>query len=467
MLPKGLLKEHSQALAMVIRILDVIAVLIAGIMAYWYKFGTVILSGYYAGALLSAASVTLVVFPWFQIYKSARTQRIWLHMAKLSQAVLVVLLLLAALAFLTKTGEVFSRLWFILWAIFSLGLLILFRCSMLVILRLMRRHGWNERQIILIGAGELGVELVEILQHSLWTGFRIVAIFDDYPKDKPSAIRGIPVSEMPSNIGAYLSNIKENIDEVWLALPLQAESRVKQILHELRHETITARLALDIFGMDLLNHSITHLGGLPILNVRETPMVGMNRMIKAVEDRLLACIILLFISPLFLLMAITIKFTSKGPVFYRQKRISWNGKEFEMLKFRTMPVDAESQTGPVWARKDEDRATKVGAILRKTSLDELPQFINVLFGDMSIVGPRPERIVFVDQFKDKIPRYMQKHLVKAGITGWAQVNGWRGNTSLEKRIEYDLYYIENWSLLLDFKIIFLTFFQGFINKNAY
>jgi putative colanic acid biosynthesis UDP-glucose lipid carrier transferase len=167
------------------------------------------------------------------------------------------------------------------------------------------------------------------------------------------------------------------------------------------------------------------------------------------------------------MIAIAIKLTSKGPVFYRQKRVGWNGKEFEMLKFRSMPENAESSSGPVWATENENRATRVGTFLRKTSLDEFPQFINVLKGDMSIVGPRPERQCFVDQFKNEIPGYMQKHLVKAGITGWAQVNGWRGNTSLEKRIEYDLYYIENWSLAFDLKIIFLTILHGFVNKNAY
>jgi Undecaprenyl-phosphate glucose phosphotransferase len=238
-------------------------------------------------------------------------------------------------------------------------------------------------------------------------------------------------------------------------------------LHELRHQTITTRLLLDIFGLNILNSSISKLAGFPVLNVRSSPMIGGNRLIKALEDRFLAGIILLLISPLFLLIPLAVKLSSPGPVFYRQKRISWNGKEFDMLKFRTMPVDAEAITGPVWAREGEQRATKIGAFLRKTSLDELPQFINVLLGDMSIVGPRPERHVFVEEFKEKIPGYMQKHLVKAGITGWAQVNGWRGNTSLEKRIEYDLYYIENWSFLFDLKIIFLTCLQGFVNKNAY
>lgn len=465
MLSKGLLKEHSQALLLMIRLLDMVAVFVAGILAYVYKFSNLLIPGYYGGALLIAAISTTVIFTWFKIYQSSRAQSLWWHIAKLVQAVFGVLLILTAFAFLTKTGDYFSRAWFIWWAIFSLALLILLRGSVLIVLRLMRRHGLNERQIILIGAGELGAEVVNTLQHSLWTGFRIIAIFDDHPEDKPKQIHGISVLKTPDDLNAYFN--KNFIDEVWITLPLQAELRVKAILHELRHATITARLVLDIFGMDLLNHSITYLGGLPVLNIRKTPMIGMNRIIKAIEDRVLATLILILISPLLLLIAIAVKFSSAGPIFYKQKRVSWNGKEFNMLKFRTMPVDSELKTGPVWAKKGENRATKIGAILRKTSLDELPQFFNVLCGDMSIVGPRPERIVFVEQFKNQVPRYMQKHLVKAGITGWAQINGWRGDTSLEKRIEYDLYYIENWSLLLDIKIIFLTFFQGFINKNAY
>jgi putative colanic acid biosynthesis UDP-glucose lipid carrier transferase len=257
------------------------------------------------------------------------------------------------------------------------------------------------------------------------------------------------------------------IDEIWLALPLRAEARMKEILHQLRHLTIPTRYVLDIFSMDLLNHSISDVAGFPVLNIRSTPMVGLNRVIKAFEDRLLASLILIAIAPLMLIIATLVKVSSPGPIFYRQKRVGWNGKEFEMLKFRTMPTNAESQTGPVWATKEDHRATFIGSLLRRTSLDELPQFINVLLGNMSIVGPRPERKIFVEEFKEKVPGYMQKHQVKAGITGWAQVNGWRGNTSLEKRIEYDLYYINNWSLLFDLKIIFLTVFRGFVNRNAY
>ncbi len=196
-------------------------------------------------------------------------------------------------------------------------------------------------------------------------------------------------------------------------------------------------------------------------------MVGINQLVKFVEDRSLAAVILLLTSPLFAAIAVGVKLSSPGPVFYSQERVGWNGRRFMMLKFRSMPVQAENSTGAVWATRQDNRTTRFGRLLRRTSLDELPQFINVLKGDMSIVGPRPERPIFVDEFKHKIPDYMKKHLVKAGITGWAQVNGWRGNTDLAKRIEHDLYYIENWSLAFDLKIMLLTLFKGMMHENAY
>jgi len=468
MLPRGLLKEYSQFLAILLRLMDVMAVVLGGLVAYYYKFDGLFLTTDYQNALITAGIVTFFVFSFFRIYDSIRALNFWQHLVKLVPAVIAMLFVLAGLAFITKTGETYSRSWFLLLGGISLAFLILFRCTLLIILRMMRSHGWNERRAVIIGAGELGEKLLEAVQQKLWTGFQVVAIFDDHVlPDSSTLIRGVPVIKTPENISAWLHASGQTIDEVWLALPLHAEKRVKKILHELRHDTVTTRFVLDIFGLDLLNHSLTSLAGFPVLNIRSTPMVGVNRLVKAIEDRFLAGCILLLISPLLLMIAIAIKCSSRGPVFYRQKRVGWNGKEFEMLKFRSMPENTESTSGPVWAKQNETRATRVGMFLRKTSLDELPQFINVLLGDMSIVGPRPERQYFVEQFKNEIPGYMQKHLVKAGITGWAQVNGWRGNTSLEKRIEYDLYYIENWSLAFDLKIIFLTIFHGFVNKNAY
>jgi len=456
MLRKGLLKEYSNALAYILRGFDVLAVVAAGFLAYYWKFGDISLPDRYLIALWFAVFLTPVVFRFFRIYESIRGKRFAQHLSNLAQAIVTLLFILAVFAFFTKTGETFSRTWFAIWAGFAFAFLLLFRGSMLVVLHFMRARGWNERRVLIIGSGDFRDHFADTINEAVWTGFNIVATLDDEPAQN---------ALLPNDLSTYVTEY--DIDEVWLALPLSAEARIKKIMHQLRHHTVTVRLALDIFGMDLLNHSITTLAGFPVLNMRSTPMTGLNRIQKALEDRLCASLILVLISPLLLIISIAVKCSSRGPIFYRQKRVSWNGKEFNMLKFRTMPVGTEDETGPVWAKPGEARATRVGAFLRKTSLDELPQFLNVLCGDMSIVGPRPERKVFVEEFKEQIPGYMQKHLVKAGITGWAQINGWRGNTSLEKRIEYDLFYIENWSLWFDIKIIFLTVIQGFVNKNAY
>lgn len=465
MLPKGLLKEYSKTLSLVFRLLDVFAIFSAALSAYYLKFNDFSLSPAYVNAVLAGMLSGAALFSLLHLYNSVRVQGLMQHFVRLIQAVGMLALLLAGLAFFIKVGEHYSREWFITWMFLSLCLLIAYRGALFFLLRFMRSHGLNERRVVIIGAGDLGINFAESVQQALWTGFRIKAFMDDNAQLKSSSILDIPVIQTPENMSDYLS--EHQIDEIWLALPLRAEARMKAILHELRHQTITTRYVLDIFSLDLLNHSISEVAGFPVLNIRSTPMVGLNRLMKAIEDRLLALLILLLISPFMLLIAALVKLSSPGPIFYRQKRIGWNGSEFEMLKFRTMPINAESQTGPVWATKEDGRATVIGKFLRRTSLDELPQFINVLFGQMSIVGPRPERKIFVDEFKEQVPGYMQKHQVKAGITGWAQVNGWRGNTSLEKRIEYDLYYINNWSLFFDLKIIFLTVFRGFVNRNAY
>ena len=335
----------------------------------------------------------------------------------------------------------------------------------------MRSKGWNERRVIIIGAGDLGEKLAETVQQALWTGFRIIGVFDDNASDKPKQIAGISVLQMPSDIGAYLSLQTKPIDEIWLALPLGAEARVKELLHELRHHTISIRFVLDFFGMDLLNHSITDLAGFPTLNLNASPMVGINRVTKAIEDRIVAAVILLCISPLLILIAIGVKLTSHGPILFKQRRHGCDGRIIKVYKFRTMYVHREEKGKITQARPNDQRITPFGKFLRQSSLDELPQFFNVLQGRMSIVGPRPHALSHNDFYKDSIKAYMQRHKVKPGITGWAQINGWRGETEtlekMQKRIEYDLYYIENWSLAFDVKIILLTFFRGFTDKNAY
>ncbi len=470
MLPHGLLKEFSKVFSMLVRGLDIIAVMAAGLAAYYYKFGHFDITEHYMSALCIGALLTTIVFSFFHIYKSVRGQAIWQYIVRLVQAILVVLLMLAGLAFLTKTGETFSRSWFLLWSILSVILLVLFRCSLLFILRLMRTRGMNERSVIIIGAGKLSAKLAETVHQALWTGFHIEKIFDHSSMSCPKNMLGIAVEPLPQDLGLYLEQTKP-IDEIWLALPLGAEECVKDLLYQLRHHTIAIRFVLDVFGLDLRNHSFTDLAGFPAVNLSASPMIGMNKIIKALEDKLLALLIIIIVTPLLLLIAMAVKLTSKGPVLFKQRRHGWDGRIINIYKFRTMYEHKDEPGVVTQASENDTRITPLGRFLRKTSLDELPQFYNVLQGKMSIVGPRPHAIEHNEFYKDSIKAYMQRHKVKPGITGWAQVNGWRGKTEIitkmEKRVEYDLYYIENWSLWLDIKIIFLTVIHGFVNKNAY
>ncbi len=471
MLPRGLLKEYSRPLALMLRALDACTVLLAGWLAYLYRFGDYLPSSNYLAAFALSALLATAVFSFFGIYSSVRGQGFWGHIFSLIQALLLLTLVLAGIAFMTKTGDLFSRVWFMLWMSFSIVILLAFRFSLLVLLRLMRKRGWNERRVIVIGLGDLGGQLVETVQQALWTGFRIVTIFDGQPENKAQAICGIPVVKTPLNLSAYLLQQKEEIDELWLALPLRDEEAVKTILYELRHHTIAIRLVLDIFGLGLLKHSITQVDRFSMLDLNSSPMVGMNRIIKAFEDRALAAIILILISPVFLLVALAVKLSSSGPIFFKQLRHGWDGRIIKIYKFRTMILHQEQKDQVTQASSNDQRVTPLGRFLRRTSLDELPQFINVLQGRMSIVGPRPHALQHNEFYKDSINAYMQRHKVKPGITGWAQINGWRGETEtlekMKKRIEFDLYYIENWSPFFDLQIIFLTFLKGFVNRNAY
>ena len=254
---------------------------------------------------------------------------------------------------------------------------------------------------------------------------------------------------------------------MYIALPLSAHNRMEKILENLGEETVDIKVVPDLLQFMNLQAGVEDLDGLPVINLTESPFYGWNLITKRISDIVFSTLAIIVSGPLLVVIAIVIKLESKGSIVFRQERIGLDGKEFEMLKFRSMRMDAEDKTGPVWASSDDERRTRLGTFLRKTSFDELPQLFNVLAGDMSLVGPRPERPVFVNEFRKSIPKYMLRLKVKAGLTGWAQVNGWRGNTSLEKRIEFDLYYIKNWSLLFDLKIILMTFWKGFINPHAY
>lgn len=444
------------------RVADLLCILGAGWLAYWARFDSFwIRSENYLNALIVGSLLVLIVLPNFGIYKSWRGQLRLTLLAKLMVAYSLVGAVMTTLFFFTKLGADFSRLWLLYWTSTAAGLSIALRLLVYPVLNRVRRRGRNRRRLLLVGDAHSCSTAIRHLRKVPIAGFdpdRVIVIGDD-PAMELSGVR----------YEAYQkdSPIDHDEDEVWICLPLSKGEIVKEIQSALSLSTANVRYMPDMRDFRLINHSVSDVAGLYLLDLSCTPMTGFNAFLKALEDRLIAGAILLLISPLMIILAVGVRLSSPGPIFYRQERVSWNGKPFMMLKFRSMPVDVE-KNGVQWGGAGSaKKTTPFGAFIRRTSLDELPQFINVLKGDMSIVGPRPERTVFVDQFKHEIPGYMQKHMVKAGITGWAQINGWRGDTDLQRRIECDLWYIENWSLWLDLKIIFLTVFKGFVNPNAY
>lgn len=459
----GVLKGHAGSLHLAMYALDWGLIVLAAVVGHYGYLGSWSLPQNYL--ILTGISLLFagMIFPQFSLYK------IWrgVSLAEEARSILIawaaVLFCLFGFTFLTKSGADFSRGWISYWAILGWVFLLGGRISLRLVLRSIRRWGFNQRQIVMAGDYALSQEVAERLLHSPWAGLQVIGVFGDHLVQQASKER-MPLLGSIDDLETFVN--ERDIDQVWITLPLKAEDTVKKIMFLLRHSTVDIRWVPDISSFRLINHSVSEIAGMPVLSLSTSPMVGISRLLKALEDRLLSALILILVSPLMAVLSAGVKLSSPGPIFYRQERVGWNGKPFLMLKFRSMPVDAE-KNGVQWGGARNKEATKFGAFLRRTSLDELPQFINVLKGEMSIVGPRPERPMFVEKFKDEIPDYMKKHLVKAGITGWAQINGWRGDTDLSKRIEYDLYYIEHWSLWFDLRVILLTVFKGFINRNAY
>ena len=318
--------------------------------------------------------------------------------------------------------------------------------------------GVGLRRILIAGAGDLGRVVADRILEHRELGYQIVGFVDDKAGGDHLGYRGLPLLGSLAEAADIVAN--EKIDDLYVALPLEEHMKLLDLVESTSREGVDVKVVPDLLQFIALRARLEDLDGVPVINLNDVPLQGLSAFIKRSLDIVISAGALTLMAVPGLIISLMIKRTSHGPVFYAQERMGLDGKQFTVYKFRTMPVDAESETGPIWADENDRRVTRVGRFLRRHDLDEWPQFWNVLKGEMAIVGPRPERPFFVEQFKHRIPQYMLRHKVKAGITGWAQVNGWRGNTSLEKRIEYDLYYIENWSVTLDIKIMWLTLIRA-------
>jgi Undecaprenyl-phosphate glucose phosphotransferase len=330
------------------------------------------------------------------------------------------------------------------------------------VLKTLRRRGLNHSRAVIVGAERTGRLVAEAICRNRWTGLEAVGYVDGPSKRPPPRL---PILGAVSELSEIVA--QHDIDHVFVALPLARYGELPAVYQALEQLLVEVQLVPDLPTLAGMRIRTFEIDDLAFLSLRGNPHYGWRKAAKRTMDLAVACAALVLTSPLLLALAAAIKLTSRGPVFYRQPRAGLGGRSFDMLKFRSMRVDAEQETGAIWAQRGDRRCTSLGRFMRRWSLDELPQLLNVLAGDMSLVGPRPERGVFVEKFRREVPNYQQRHQVKSGITGWAQVNGWRGNTSLRRRIECDLYYISNWSLWLDCRILCLTLWRGWRHRNAY
>ncbi len=467
-----MLKRYYSQFGVLLRLADAIIVAGLWLASYWVRFHADLIEVRFGIPPFSTylALLPLVVILWdlsltaFGAYASTRLPRRTEEVFQLLKSHALALLLMVALTTFISEYR-YSRATLSIFTVLGGVGLVASRMFLRHALRAMRASGFGTARALLVGDGPSSELLVSRLERHPELGVSIAGRLISGEDADKTRVPGVPVIGTFSDLSGVLSSGK--FDEIWFVLSRSESGRLDELLLQVRDETIDLRIIPDLHEYVRLGCLIEDFDGLPVVGVNESPLEGWGTTFKRATDFALALFGLILLSPVFLVAAVAVRLSSPGPVFYRQERMGLDGRVFEMLKFRSMPIDAEAKTGPVWATEGDNRKTQVGAILRATSLDELPQLWNVLRGDMSLVGPRPERPFFVHKFRNEIPGYMLRHKVKAGITGWAQIHGWRGDTSLERRIECDLYYIRHWSYWLDWKILWLTIWRGFVNRNAY
>ncbi|WP_299235877.1 undecaprenyl-phosphate glucose phosphotransferase [uncultured Halomonas sp.] len=456
--PAGISERYPAQL--IVPVVDMLAMVAGALLAYWFRFDTFDMHERFWLATAVMALLVVLFNVMQRSYTRWRITRISTLLAKLCLVWAVVAIMAASLIFFAHAAERFSRLWVGGTLLISFGISASARVAAQLVLRRARRFGRARRTVFLVGPPEQLLQVGRGMRKAPAEGYSIAGV-----QRVAEEVGTTQLDQLARRV------VESGAREVWICVPLEMGGIVQSICYVLRHHTVEVRFIPDFRGMQLLNHRMSEVAGHLAVDLSVTPLDGLARIIKRLEDLILGALLTLLIIPVCLIIAIAIKATSPGPVLFKQYRTGANGRRFKVYKFRTMVVHRERNGHVTQASRCDPRVTRIGALLRRTSLDELPQFYNVLQGRMSIVGPRPHALAHNEYYKDIVESYMKRHKVKPGITGWAQVNGYRGETDtvekMERRVACDLWYIDNWSLWLDLRIILLTVFRGFINKNAY
>jgi exopolysaccharide biosynthesis polyprenyl glycosylphosphotransferase len=467
-----LIRKSSRRIAGLLLVSDIGATLAALGAAYFLRFRVEIIpvtkgipdaSSYYRLFPLIAV-LWPIVYYFYGLYQVRRNRSRVEEGLSVFVATGLATLLLAGLATFYR-GFSYSRLVLLLFVVLDVLFVFAGRTAIRRYLEEAWRHGVGVRQVVVVGAGRLGRAVVDKFLEHPEAGLRAVGFVDDAPEKRTALYRAVPVLGTTRDVASIVD--ASGVDTVFLALPLDAHRTMLAVLQDVGRTVADVRVVPDLLQHITFRAGVEDLDGLPVVHLTQVPLTGWMSLVKRTLDIGISAAALTALSPLYAAIAAAIRLCDGAPVLYRQRRMGLDGRPFDILKFRSMVVGAEEESGPTWASPEDPRRTRLGRFLRQWSLDELPQLVNVFRGEMSLVGPRPERPEFVREFKEKFPQYMLRHRVRAGITGWAQVHGWRGNTSLSKRIEYDLYYIENWSLSLDIKILWMTLRHGLRQRNAY
>jgi len=468
MTKEGFIRSHHSAFSLFQRLAD--GIVVGGVLLLLIYAFDVRWRSEYSVAVLVAPVLFIVLAELNGLYSGRRGASLLAEAARVGYAWFWVLLVLLFLAYATKTSEVFSRRVMLSWFVAAPIAIVFWRKLVRLVLREARKMGRNTRRVAIVGAGDIGRWLAESIEENPYMGMVVVGFYDDGFARGSRPIEKRNLSVLGGLDDVVVAARHGELDGVYITMSMRHEEAIQGLLDRLSDTATSVYLVPDLFVFNLMHARWLDVAGQPVVSVFDTPFRGLGGMVKRIEDIVLSILILIVVGLPMLAIASAIRLSSPGPVLFRQRRYGLGGDEIWVWKFRTMTVMQDGDDVPQ-ARQGDMRVTKVGAFLRRTSLDELPQFFNVLQGRMSIVGPRPHAVAHNEQFRKVVPKYMLRHIVKPGITGWAQVNGWRGETDtvekMQKRVDYDLEYIRNWSLGLDIKIILLTIRYGFTHKNAY